>query len=77
MKQVSEDHCWINISAEGSREGSVEVTTDAAATRGREVSEAAWKGWLYTGGHAVLCSDKVKPFCGLERCYSRLCRQAT
>lgn len=34
----------------------MEVTTDTAAKRGLPVSPDAWRGWLYTGGHAVLCS---------------------
>ena len=71
--QVSEDHCWVNFSPDGSREGSVEVTTDAAASRGKVVSEAAWQGWLYTGGHAVLCSNKassVRPTDHLCICWS-------
>ena len=58
-KQVSEDHCWINVDPEGSRDGTVEITTDTAAKRGQVVSADAWSGWLYTGGHAVLCSPKV------------------
>ena len=62
MLQVSEDHCWINYNADGDREGSVEVTTDSAATRGRVVAGSAWQGWLYTGGHAVLCSPKARRF---------------
>ena len=60
--QVSEDHCWINYCPEGSREGSIEVTTDSAAKRGKVVDEAAWQGWLYTGGEAVLCSPKATNF---------------
>lgn len=57
--QVSEDHCWISLCPDGDRRGTVEVTTDTAAKRGQAVGEEAWKGWLYTGGHAVLCSPKV------------------
>ena len=57
--QVSEDHCWINYDSNGAREGSVEVTTDTAAKRGLAVSEDRWQGWLYTGGCAVLCTQKV------------------
>ena len=57
--QVSEDHCWINFDPDGGRGGTVEVTTDTAAKRGQAVGEEAWQGWLYTGGHAVLCSPKV------------------
>lgn len=57
--QVSEDHCWVNLDPEGGREGSVEVTTDTASKRGKAVSEASWRGWLYTGGHAVLCCPQV------------------
>lgn len=58
-RQVSEDHCWINMGADASREASVEVTTDTAAKRGLAPSEEAWRGWLYNGGHAVLCTPKV------------------
>jgi len=57
--QVSEDHCWVNYDPKGAREGSVEVTTDTAAKRGLAVSEERWQGWLYTGGHAVLCSPRM------------------
>ena len=53
--QVSEDHCWLQLGA-GQRETTVEVTTDTAAKRGLPVTPDAWRGWLYTGGHAVLCS---------------------
>lgn len=54
--QISEDHCWIQLSNRSDRETTVEVTTDTAAKRGLPVSREAWEGWLYTGGHAVLCS---------------------
>lgn len=57
--QVSEDHCWINYDPNGGREGTVEVTTDNASRRGQAVSADAWDGWLYSGGHAVLCTPKV------------------
>ena len=58
--QVSEDHCWLTLDPEhGSREASVEITTDTAAKRGLPVSEAAWCGWLYSGGKASLCSRQV------------------
>ncbi|KAI7841369.1 hypothetical protein COHA_004987 [Chlorella ohadii] len=53
--QVSEDHCWLQLGA-GQRETTIEVTTDTAAKRGLPVAPDAWRGWLYTGGHAVLCS---------------------
>eukprot|EP00884_Botryococcus_braunii_P011636 jgi/Botrbrau1/20473/Bobra.145_2s0034.2 len=53
--QVSEDHCFLNLDAGGTREGSIEVTTDTAAKRGLPVTPGAWSGWLYNGGHAVLC----------------------
>lgn len=49
----------MNYDPKGAREGSVEVTTDTAAKRGLAVSEERWQGWLYTGGHAVLCSPRV------------------
>ena len=41
--------------AELSRERSVEVTTDSAPKRGLPASEESFRGWLYTGGRAVLC----------------------
>lgn len=59
MSQVSEDHCWLNMDAEGRREGTIEVTTDNAAKRALPVEAAAWQGWLYSGGHAPLCSPQV------------------
>ena len=57
--QVSEDHCWIHLGSDGQRKGSVEVTTDTAAKRGLAAGEKEWSGWLYTGGHGVLCSPQV------------------
>lgn len=53
--QISEDHCWLQL-GHGQRETTVEVTTDTAAKRGLPVAPDAWRGWLYTGGRAVLCS---------------------
>jgi hypothetical protein len=49
----------VNFDASGAREGTIEVTTDTAAKRGLAVSEDRWQSWLYSGGHAVLCSSKV------------------
>ncbi len=57
--QVSEDHCWLNTDPGGGREGTIEVTTDSAAKRALPVDAAAWQGWLYSGGHAPLCSHQV------------------
>lgn len=57
---MSEDHCFINLDPGGTREGSVEVTTDTAARRGQVVAPEAWGGWLYNGGHAVLCDPHVR-----------------
>ncbi|KAK9846774.1 hypothetical protein WJX84_001352 [Apatococcus fuscideae] len=57
--QVSEDHCWLTLGEDGSREASVEVTTDAAAKRGLAADAAAWEGWLYSGGHASVCSPQM------------------
>ena len=57
--QVSEDHCWLNLSADGRREGTCEITTDSVPKRALAVEAAAWDGWLYSGGHAVLCSPQV------------------
>ncbi len=57
--QVSEDHCWLNCDPGGGREGTIEVTTDSAAKRALPVDAAAWQGWLYSGGHAPLCSHQV------------------
>ena len=57
--QVSEDHCWLNTDPAGGREGTIEVTTDSAAKRALPVDAAAWQGWLYSGGHAPVCSHKV------------------
>ena len=58
--QVSEDHCWLNMSADGQREGSCEITTDNVPKRALAVDAAAWEGWLYSGGHAVICSPQVR-----------------
>ena len=55
--QVSEDHCWIALGP--GREDAIEVTTDTAAKRGLAPSAEAWAGWLYNGGHAVLCSPQA------------------
>ena len=41
------------------REDAIEVTTDTAAKRGLAPSAEAWAGWLYNGGHAVLCSPQA------------------
>ena len=41
------------------REDAIEVTTDTAAKRGLAPSAEAWAGWLYNGGHAVLCSPEA------------------
>lgn len=57
--QVSEDHCWLNCDPEAERKGTVEVTTDSAAKRALPVDTAAWQGWLYSGGHAPLCSHQM------------------
>ena len=57
--QVSEDHCWLNTDPEGERAGTIEITTDSAVKRALPVDAAAWQGWLYSGGHAPLCSHKV------------------
>lgn len=56
--QVSEDHCFLNLDRGGSREGSVEVTTDTAAKRAKPAEHDAWAGWLYNGGHALLCRPR-------------------
>lgn len=60
--QVSEDHCWLTLAEDGSREASVEVTTDTTAKRGLAADAAAWDGWLYNGGHATVCSPQVACF---------------
>lgn len=60
LGQVSEDHCWLSLDGSGTRGAAVEVTTDTAAKRGLAPSEAAWAGWLYSGGHATVCSQKVR-----------------
>ncbi|KAK9809438.1 hypothetical protein WJX73_007335 [Symbiochloris irregularis] len=58
--QVSEDHCWLSMGPDyGAREASIEVTTDQKAKRGQAVSEQAWSSWLYSGGHATLCSPQM------------------
>ncbi len=48
------------LDSSGAREAAVEVTTDTAAKRGLAPSEDAWRGWLYTGGCAVVCSPQVQ-----------------
>ncbi|CAL5220033.1 g1979 [Coccomyxa viridis] len=55
--QVSEDHCWISTGP--AREDAIEVTTDTAAKRGLAPSAEAWAGWLYNGGHAIMCSPQM------------------
>lgn len=57
--QVSEDHCWLSLDGSGARAAAVEVTTDTAAKRGLAPSDDAWRGWLYSGGSAVVCSPQV------------------
>ena len=64
--QVSEDHCWLNMSADGRREGTCEITTDNVPKRALAVEAAAWEGWLYSGGHAVLCSPQVRLLVALQ-----------
>lgn len=66
--QVSEDHCWLNTDPKGGRGGSIEVTTDSPAKRALPVDAAAWQGWLYSGGHAPLCSHKVPSPSPLQPC---------
>mmetsp|Transcript_3189 Transcript_3189/g.7903 ORF Transcript_3189/g.7903 Transcript_3189/m.7903 type:complete len:524 (-) Transcript_3189:184-1755(-) len=63
--QVSEDHCWITLSPEGAREDSVEITTDNKARRGAAVEQAAWDGWLYNGGGAVVCASPASALAAL------------
>ncbi len=36
------------------------MTTDTAAKRGLAPSAEAWAGWLYNGGHAVMCSPQAR-----------------
>ncbi|KAK9861542.1 hypothetical protein WJX84_007248 [Apatococcus fuscideae] len=57
--QVSEDHCWLTLAESGEREASIEITTDAADKRGLPVDAAAWDGWLYSGGHATVCTPQM------------------
>ncbi|KAK9845929.1 hypothetical protein WJX81_006194 [Elliptochloris bilobata] len=57
--QVSEDHCWLSLDGSGARTAAVEVTTDTAAKRGLAPSEDAWRGWLYSGGCAAVCSPQM------------------
>lgn len=60
--QVSEDHCWIQLAAaQGAtpaqlRGGAVEVTATNPAQRGQAPAPAAWAGWLYGGGAALVCT---------------------
>lgn len=63
--QVSEDHCWLSLNGSGERAAAVEVTTDTAAKRGLAPSEDAWRGWLYSGGSAGVCSPQVPHGLGL------------
>ena len=56
--QVSEDHCFLNLDPAGGREGSVEVTTDTTAKRAKPAEPDAWAGWLYNGGHALMCRPR-------------------
>lgn len=53
---ISEDHAFLQLDPAGGREGSVEVTADSAAKRGIQADEALWRGWLYSGGKALVCS---------------------
>jgi len=55
--QVSEDHCWLTLSDKGWREESVEISTASKAKRASVVEAQAWDGWLYSGGHATVCSS--------------------
>lgn len=56
--QISEDHCWLQLGRAAQRGSSVEITTDTAAKRGLPVDGDAWRGWLYCGGRATLCSPR-------------------
>jgi len=57
--QISEDHCFLQLDAQGSREGSIEITADNPEKRGLPAQEKLWLGWLYCGGKAVLCSRQA------------------
>eukprot|EP00803_Ostreobium_quekettii_P007049 evm.model.scf_949.3 EVM.evm.TU.scf_949.3 scf_949:35523-41466(-) len=58
VMQICEDHCLLNLSPFGDREGSVEVSTDNKHKRGAAVEGDAWSGWLYNGGHPVVCTPQ-------------------
>lgn len=49
--EVSEDHCWIRKGRGDDSEDTIEVTVDRPDKRGLPVTDAAWRGWLYSGGH--------------------------
>ena len=54
---ITEDHCLLFVDKRAERESSVEVTSEAKEKRGKEADEVHWAGWLYCGGHPVICSE--------------------
>lgn len=53
---MGEDHCWVSVTGSAERSSMAEVATMAAEQQGQPPSEQDWCGWLYNGGHAVLCT---------------------
>lgn len=54
--QVAEDHCWISLDGQGIRESAAEVATEKG--QGEPPTEGDWTGWLYSAGHATVCTDR-------------------
>ena len=54
--QVSEDHCWLTLDGTGARETAAEVAAERPQAQGEPPALSAWSTWLYTCGHATVCT---------------------
>lgn len=54
--QVAEDHCWISLDGSAERTSAAEVATEKG--QGEPPAEDSWKGWLYSAGHATVCTHR-------------------
>lgn len=54
--QVAEDHCWISLDGSGQRISAAEVATEKG--QGEPPTEDSWNGWLYSAGHATVCTER-------------------
>ena len=54
--QVAEDHCWISLDGSAQRTSAAEVATEKG--QGEPPTEDSWEGWLYSAGHATVCTHR-------------------